>query len=273
MFEELEALISAVWALIWSLIPLTLALTVAVVALGGGSLALAAWSMPASARDEWSGARSDTVEYWRCVMFFLRGGDYTACPQFAHASNGRETRARIFSMCLALRLWSEPHYRNGTFQDDMRKNLRNVAIPGTGLPLSLFAAHRALAWLFILAIYPCVSLAAALIVAHLEPEPWVAVAAAYRAQLLNPEDWFGFWRMNCALASYHALVTQEPEYRQEDKLVFLEVAKTKVRVAPRGSVARLAPRLVVSLASTDPPSRLAAPTTITDNPRPRRTSP
>ena len=39
-----------------------------------------------------------------------------------------------------------------------------------------------------------------------------------------------------ALASYHALVTQEPEYRQEDKLVFLEVAKTKVRLVGRERV-------------------------------------
>jgi hypothetical protein len=257
MIDEVAKLVSAVWALTWSLVPLIVMLAVLILALLVVIVALVAWSVPIGARAEWSAAGADTMEYWQCVVFFLRGGDYTACPQFSRAARGRDIRARIFSMCLALRLWSEPHYRNGTFQDDMRKNLRNVAIPGTGVPLSLFAAHRALAWLFILAVYPVVSLVAAVIVARGEPEPWGAVATAYRAQLLCPEDWFGFWRMNCALASYHALVSQEPEYRQEDKLVFLEVAKSKVRLVGRERVPTV-DRLASSyLTRSDPPTRFA----------------
>ena len=45
--------------------------------------------------------------------------------------------------------------------------------------------------------------------------PW---AQAYIEQLLCPQDWFSFWRLNCRLASYHALVTGCDGYRQEDKV-------------------------------------------------------
>lgn len=45
--------------------------------------------------------------------------------------------------------------------------------------------------------------------------PW---AQAYVEQLLCPQDWFSFWRLNCRLASYHALVTSSKGYAQEDKV-------------------------------------------------------
>ena len=45
--------------------------------------------------------------------------------------------------------------------------------------------------------------------------PW---AQAYVEQLLCPQDWFSFWRLNCRLASYHALVTGSKGYGQEDKV-------------------------------------------------------
>lgn len=52
--------------------------------------------------------------------------------------------------------------------------------------------------------------------------PW---AQAYVEQLLCPQDWFSFWRLNCRLASYHALVTGSKGYGQEDK-----VRATAVRI-------------------------------------------
>jgi len=39
--------------------------------------------------------------------------------------------------------------RNGTFQDDMKKNLRNVAIPGTGIPLDLLCYSKIQGYLLI----------------------------------------------------------------------------------------------------------------------------
>merc|ERR1719163_185755 len=47
------------------------------------------------------------------------------------------------------------------------------------------------------------------------------MCAAFEEQLLRPKDWFSFWRLNCRLASYHALVTGETGYECEDKWTFL----------------------------------------------------
>jgi hypothetical protein len=97
-------------------------------------------------------------------------------------------QVQVYSLSLIFYLWNKPHYRNGTFQDDMVrplfyicsmstcalslanwiqctcksltaalcschalctfkkqvKNLRNVAIPGTGVPLSLMCILKVL---------------------------------------------------------------------------------------------------------------------------------
>lgn len=132
----------------------------------------------------------------------------------------------------------------------MRKNLRDVALPGTGLPLSVFAYHRAGAYFFLIVLYPCVAAVAALrrAVAPSREETGLRsgggggdggnafltrVAACYREQLLEPEDWFSFWRMNCRLATLHASATGERDYETEDKWEFLTRAKALgVRVSP-----------------------------------------
>ena len=55
----------------------------------------------------------------------------------------------------------------------------------------------------------------------------VAFGVAFGSQLLEPEDWFAFWRLNCVLASYHALRTSDGGYALEDKLVFLQSCEAK----------------------------------------------
>jgi hypothetical protein len=127
-------------------------------------------------------------------------------------------------------LWHRPHYRSGTFGNDLRKNLRNVAIPGTGLPLSLLCHYRITALWFLLVAYPLICLFAALYANYASRSP---VAATFRRQLLNPDDWFSFWRLNCLLASYHALETQDIGYKFEDKWAFLKVGqKMGIPVSP-----------------------------------------
>jgi hypothetical protein len=164
----------------------------------------------------------------------------------------QDTRARVqvYSLALIFELWDKPHYRNGSFQEDMIKNLRNVAIPGTGVPLSLFCYYKATALLFVLVLLPLICLAAALNKAATEFRQTyrgrkfdgVANTAAhiatetlkhYTEQLLHPPDWFSFWTLNCRLASLHSLKTQTSGYRMEDKWTFLvEGEKRGVPVTP-----------------------------------------
>lgn len=136
-------------------------------------------------------------------------------------------------------MWSEPHYRADSFQDDMIKNLRNVAIPGTGIPLSWFCYSKVTVYLFLLVLYPLVALVAAF---HAWRTTNASIWKTYSEHLLEPKDWFSYWRLNCRLASYHSLVMgpASPSYIMENKWTFLKAGKTMgVPVSPWLDVARI----------------------------------
>jgi len=183
------------------------------------------------------GAIEDTLSYYLCLWYFITNGTYSECPYF---SDRRHAKVQVYSLAVMLYLWNQPHYRNGTFQQDMLKNLRNVAIPGTGIPLSYFCYYKWTAILFLVVFYPLIALISAI---HIESS-FKGILAYYSKQLLCPEDWFSFWRLNCRLASFHSLIlgTKVPGYAMEDKWLFLKKAESKqIPVSPWLNI----PRLVV----------------------------
>ena len=167
-------------------------------------------------------------EYYRTLYFFcVQGGSFKDCPYFPESLH---SRCHIYSLSLIFKLWDLPHYRNGTFQDDMLKNLRDVAIPGTGLPLSLFAYTKVGVYFLIVVLYPIIALVAALAAGGWDVED---VTKAFIIQLVAPQDWFSFWRLNCRLATFHSSVTRHEDYKLEDKWTFLtEAEKRNVAVTP-----------------------------------------
>ena len=107
-------------------------------------------------------------------------------------------RLQIYWLALHVRLWKLPHYRSGIFSNDARKNLRNVALPGTGIPLSLLFYFTSVAYAFLWLGVPLTALAAALIA---RVHCGQSFGRAFAEALLTPRDWFSYWRLNCALAS------------------------------------------------------------------------
>ena len=72
--------------------------------------------------------------YWRGLYLCLvRHGEY---GELRTLTDSKRARLQIYMLALSFRLWHQKHYRSGTFQNDMQKNLCNVAVPKTGLPLS-----------------------------------------------------------------------------------------------------------------------------------------
>lgn len=130
-------------------------------------------------------------------------------------------------------LYDKPHYRKGSYRDDLVDNLRNVAIPGTGIPLSIIARSRILALGFLLTTYPAVSLVASI-------HKWFmskfqsSLSEEYATRLLAPDDWFSYWRLNCNVVGLHSLLNDMPKgYEMENKWTFLEEgAKRFVPVSP-----------------------------------------
>lgn len=95
-----------------------------------------------------------TVSYWRCFLSFaFFKNDYSQCTYF---ENDTHAKVQVFSLSLIFKLWSEPHYRSRDFQEDMLNNLKNVAVPGTGLALSWFCYSKWTAYWFILFANPII---------------------------------------------------------------------------------------------------------------------
>ena len=171
------------------------------------------------------------IDYYRSLNYFLRqNGSLEECPYF---KDNIQAQCHIYSLSLIFFLWDKPHYRSGTFQNDMLKNLRNVAVPGTGIPLSIFATSKLLAYWMILVGYPIIAVISAVYASNRD---FVEFCRLFEEQLVQPQDWFSFWRLNCRLATSHAYMTNNKwknEYDVEDKWTFLiESEKKGINVTP-----------------------------------------
>jgi len=145
----------------------------------------------------------------------------------------QHARVHLFSLASNFYLYNKPHYRKGSYRDDLVDNLRNVAIPGTGIPLSIFARSRFLALGFLMTAYPTISFVASV-------HKWfmsrfqISLSDEYGTRLLAPDDWFSYWRLNCNVVGLHALLNDTPRgYDMENKWTFLdEGAKLGVPISP-----------------------------------------
>ncbi len=141
----------------------------------------------------------------------------------------------LHSLAYPFTHWSTPHYRKGTYAQDMKDNLRNVAIPGTGLPLSIFAYSRYLYVVGVLAFPPILSLVSSVYRSLKSSDSFTSI---FSRSLLCNNTWFTHWRMNCNLVAMHsykmkASETKSSGYEMENKWVFLEEGAAKgVKVSP-----------------------------------------
>lgn len=164
-------------------------------------------------------AISALASFYFAVIYFLCGGKFSSCPVL---KDSPQAKAQVYSLYAVLWMWDRPHYRTGSYQDDMLTNLRNVAIPGTGIPLSLLVRSKLLALLFLVVGYPLICMVAGLRKGGLSLQ---AATQAFSEQLLCPQDWFSFWRLNCVVASFHSVVNAPKGFAMEDKWTFLTEAK------------------------------------------------
>jgi hypothetical protein len=177
------------------------------------------------------------LQYWICLaQFILARKPYSECALF---SNDKHARVQIFSLSLIFRLWSEPHYRSKSFQQDLLDNLKNVAVPGTGIPLSWFCYSKYTAMMMVFLINPFLCFLGAVnqarVLRHTDTssEFFRLLEEHFTKNLLHPDDWFSLWRMNSRLVSYHSMITGSQDYKMEDKWTFLVSGKAlQVPVSP-----------------------------------------
>ena len=186
-------------------------------------------------------AVANTFKYLYCLIeYIFTSKRYEESCAF---DNDTWAKVQIYSLSLIFKMWHKPHYRSKTFQQDMLDNLKNVAIPGTGIPLHFFCYNYFLCLGAIFIINPIVCLLGAVNKAwkqHLDNknssninELIVNIMLMYTQHLLHPDDWFSFWRLNSALVSYHSLLLKSKDYEQENKWVFLTTgSQLNVPVSP-----------------------------------------
>ena len=177
-----------------------------------------------------------TLTYWRALIYYWRGGSF-ANASFLRAPEELQARVQLCYLAKCMQLWNEKHYRCPSFAHDLRANLVNVAVPGSGLALSFFCYFKFTAYLLVLFINPFFCFLGAVNVARVaEPSSegfWKTLNKAYRQHLLYPDDWFSYWRLNCGLASWYWLVTRETGYDLENKWTFIQQCmKKKVPCSP-----------------------------------------
>ncbi|GKY93462.1 hypothetical protein MPSEU_000313700 [Mayamaea pseudoterrestris] len=150
----------------------------------------------------------------------------------------QHVRIHLYTLTANFYLYDKPHYRKGTYRDDLLDNLRNVAIPGTGFPLSLVASNRYLAAGCLLTCYPVIALMASV---HKKLTcKDVSLVKEYSIRLLAPDDWFTYWRLNCVMVGLHSYLNTDPvtknmpvDYQMENKWTFLETGLERgVPVSP-----------------------------------------
>ena len=122
-------------------------------------------------------ARASQMQGLGALWCFYKGMHYCLWQKGNYAglsvvSPSKQARLQIYWLALSIRIWDEPHYRSGTFQNDLRKNLRNVAVPKTGIPLSWFCHSKILATVFVLIVFPLLCLAAAIVRLFPGPQLW-----------------------------------------------------------------------------------------------------
>mmetsp|Transcript_2019 Transcript_2019/g.4087 ORF Transcript_2019/g.4087 Transcript_2019/m.4087 type:complete len:456 (-) Transcript_2019:72-1439(-) len=142
----------------------------------------------------------------------------------------QHARVRLFALASNFYLYNRSHYRKDTYREDLVDNLRNVAIPGTGIPLSWMASSRWFALPYLMTVYPAVSLVAA--THYALTSGWDTTVSVgkrltdeYARRLLAPDDWFSFWRLNCEIVALHSLFNSQEtqsEYDMENKWTFIK---------------------------------------------------
>lgn len=155
--------------------------------------------------------------------YWIQGGSYDKCPFFR---TDLHAKTFVYSMVLLQTLWNQPHYRHSSFRHDLVLNLRNVAVPGTAIPLSTLCYSRIVLFPFLMFVYPILCTLGAFFETWntttgvlAKVEKWLQM---FRQILVNPQHWFGFWRLNCHLVSLHSWKYSSQGYRMENKWDFLE---------------------------------------------------
>ena len=171
--------------------------------------------------------------YYRIFFYYLFSGK--GIDSYDDQEIDRRILIHIYSMVMMIRLFSLPHYRAKSYGEDLRANLKNVVVPFTGIPLSIFCWNKYSCLFFLIIVYPVWAFIGSIYLSLYE-EKRRPMNKHFYEQLLKPDYWFATWRMNCTIVAYHSYrqwKQTKHQYDMEDKGRFLiEGKKLNIPVTP-----------------------------------------
>lgn len=137
-------------------------------------------------------AIANTFKYiYALYAFVFSGKKYSEVLVFA---DDIQAKALVFSYSLIFKMYKEPHYRSSDFRQDMIDNLANVAVPGTGVPLSIFSRSYYVTLFYVMFIVPFVCFCGAVNQVLVQKQYTLStfttlVTDTYIEFLFHPDDW------------------------------------------------------------------------------------
>ncbi|CAF1275034.1 unnamed protein product [Adineta steineri] len=192
-----------------------------------------------SKRNMWIG--ETLFLYYRIFFYYLYSGK--GIDAYRTSGIDRRVLIHIYSLVLTIRLFSFRHYRAKSYGEDLRANLRNVIVPFTIIPLSIFCFNKFICLFFLIFIYPLWALIGSIYLSIYDTKNSQTINQYFYEQLLKPNYWFATWRMNCTIVAYHSYKKWEQtkqQYSMEDKGRFLiEGKKLNIPVTPILEIPRI----------------------------------
>jgi hypothetical protein len=161
-------------------------------------------------KDSASGRFGKIVSHKLITTLFSSNSDSSKKDECALVE--QQVRVHLYTLSCNLYLYNQPHYRKDTYVQDLIDNFRNIAIPGTGIPLSTFFYRNpilkyGITLPFLVFGYPLISSVASI-------HYWMSsygkesLCKEYFTRLLAPNDWFTYWRYNSLIVALHAHMHQ-----------------------------------------------------------------
>ena len=162
------------------------------------------------------------IEYYRAVLFFMKGGRLAECPSF---KNDEQAKVNLFSLAAVFQLWNTMDHNSQPLHQSLRIRLKHITLPWTGLPLSWWLISRPMYVVFVLAAFPMMCLFAAISKSGLLG--LLGAPAEFREQLEHSSHWLISWLNGYILVAHAASPTTKSTFLLEDQVTFLNTARGK----------------------------------------------
>ena len=160
------------------------------------------------------------IEYYRSLLFYSRGGDYTKCSCFQNDSH-----AKVHTYCLGIVLykWNDKGLNGNTIRDHLRQHLGSLTLYKCIIPMKFWLYSKWSYYIFLFLVYPLFCIINAL--TEKKVRGFAEVPSTFQIKLINPSHWvtLGWTNAVCSFFSLQELPASVSSLFKQTRLI--EAAK------------------------------------------------